>query len=142
VDSVIYYATELRDPSKISIGHHSVIGDHSILDGRNGIVIGNNVVLATNVRIRTEQHDHIDPWFRCSTQSHGPVRIGDRAWIGSHAIILHSVSIGEGAVVAADAVVTHDIPPYTIVAGIPAKQVGNRTNDLRYTVDNIHRSFI
>ena len=139
--AVIYYGTEIREPANISIGAGSVIGDNSILDGRNGIIIGDNVVFASNVRIWTEQHDHRDPWFRCETQEHKPVVIDDRAWIGSHAIILHSVHVGEGAVVAAGAVVTHDIPPFTIVAGIPAKKIGERNQDLRYTIDG-HRHFI
>ena len=139
---VVYYGAEIRMPSKISIGEGSIIGDNSILDGRNGIIIGKNVVFASNVRIWTEQHDHRDPWFRCQTQKHAPVVIDDRAWIGSHTIILHSVHIGEGAVVAAGAVVTHDIPPYTIVAGIPAKKIGERNRDLRYEMKGYYRHFL
>ena len=141
-DSVIYFNTEIRDPQNIQIGKGSVIGDHSILDGRNGISVGENVVFATNVRIWTEQHDHRDPWFRCETQEHKPVVIDNRAWIGSHTIILHSVHIGEGAVVAAGAVVTMDVPPYAIVAGIPAKIIGERNHDLKYVLDGTHRHFI
>ena len=140
--AVIYYGTEIRQPSNIWIGKGSIIGDNSILDGRNGIIIGDNVAFASNVRIWTEQHDHRDPWFRCNTQVHGPVVIDNRAWIGSHTVILHSVHIGEGAVVAAGAVVTHDIPPYTIVAGIPAKKVGERNRDLRYEMNGEHRHFL
>lgn len=140
--AVVYYGTEVRMPQNITIGEGSIIGDNSILDGRNGITIGNNVVFASNVRIWTEQHDHRDPWFRCCTQTHKPVIIDDRAWIGSHTIILHSVHIGEGAVVAAGAVVTHDVPPYSIVAGIPAKKIGERVHDLRYVMDGSHRHFL
>lgn len=140
--AVLYFHTEVRDPHKISIGRGSVIGDQSILDGRNGIHIGENVVLGTNVRIWTEQHDHRDPWFRCNTQKHVPVVIDDRAWIGSHAIILHNVHIGEGAVVAAGAVVTHDVDPYSIVGGIPARVIGERTHDLHYELDGSHRHFL
>mgnify|MGYP002523129669 CR=1 FL=1 len=140
--AVLYYGTEIRQPSNISIGKGSIIGDNSILDGRNGIKIGNNVVFASNVRIWTEQHDHRDPWFRCETQKHGPVVIDDRAWIGSHTVILHSVHIGEGAVVAAGAVVTHDVPPYAMVAGIPAKKIGERNRDLRYEFNGEHRHFL
>ena len=140
--SVIYYGTEIRRPSNIKIGKGCVIGDNSILDGRNGIEIGDNVVFASNVRIWTEQHDHRDPWFRCETQEHKPVIIDNRAWIGSHTVILHSVHIGEGAVVAAGAVVTHDVPPYTIVGGIPAKKIGERERNLRYVMDGSHRHFL
>lgn len=140
--AVIYFGTEIRQPSNIWIGKGAIIGDNSILDGRNGIKIGDNVVFASNVRIWTEQHDHRDPWFRCETQEHGPVVIDDRAWIGSHTVILHSVHIGEGAVVAAGAVVTHDVPPYTIVGGIPAKKIGERNRNLLYEMDGSHRHFL
>ena len=141
-DVVIYYGAEIRDPQKISIGKGTIIGDNSILDGRNGIQIGKNVCFASNVSIWTEQHDHRDTFFRCETQKHNPVIIDDRAWIGSHTIILHSVHIGEGAVVAAGAVVTHDVLPYTIVAGIPAKKIGDRNRDLKYVFNGSHRHFL
>lgn len=130
--AVIYYGCEIREPSRIHIGERSIIGDNSILDGRNEIYIGEDVVFASNVRIWTEQHDHRDPWFRCETQEKKPVIIDKHAWIGSHTIILHSVHIGEGAVVAAGAVVTKDVPPFTLVAGIPAKPVSARNKDLKY----------
>ena len=140
--AVIYHGLEIRDPYKVTIGNGSVIGDNSILDGRNGIFIGNNVVFASNVSIWTEQHDHRDPFFRCSTQAHGSVVIEDRVWIGPNVVILHSVHIGEGAVVAAGAVVTHDVPSYAIVGGIPAKIIGERNHDLKYVLDGTHRHFI
>jgi acetyltransferase-like isoleucine patch superfamily enzyme len=139
---VIYHGCEIREPSNIVIGRGAIIGDHSILDGRNGIEIGEDVVFASNVRIWTEQHDHEDPWFRCSTQVHKPVVIDRHAWIGSHTTILHSVHVGEGAVVAAGAVVTHDVPPFTIVAGIPAKKIGERNHNLLYKNDGSHQAFL
>lgn len=139
---IIYYGAEIREPSNITIGKGSIIGDKAVLDGRNGIIVGENVTFASEVRIWTEQHDHRDPWFRCNTQQHLPVIIDDRAWIGSHVIILHSVHIGEGAVVAAGAVVTHDVPPFTIVAGIPAKKIGERNRDLRYVNTGKGRAFL
>lgn len=141
-DVVIYHGTEIREPANITLKRGTIIGDNSILDGRNGIVVGEDVVFASNVRIWTEQHDHEDPYFRCSTQKHGPVIIDRHAWIGSHTIILHSVHIGEGAVVAAGAVVTKDVAPYTIVAGIPAKKIGERTHDLRYVNNGKGRRFL
>ena len=131
-DTVVYFNTEIRASWNLKIGNGSIIGDSCILDARNGITIGNNVNVSSEVRIWTEQHDHRDPWFRCETQEKKPVIIDKHAWIGSHTIILHSVHIGEGAVVAAGAVVTKDVPPFTLVAGIPAKPVAKRNNDLRY----------
>ncbi|MFK1641101.1 DapH/DapD/GlmU-related protein [Bacteroides fragilis] len=71
-----------------------------------------------------------------------PVVIEDRVWIGPNAIILHSVTIGEGAVVAAGAVVTKDVPPFSIVGGIPAKVIGSRNSNLKYEFDGQYLPFI
>lgn len=60
------------------------------------------------------------------------VEIGNRVWIGSNVIILPGVHIGEGAVCCAGCVVTKDIEPFSVVAGIPARKVGERPKDLRY----------
>ena len=130
--SIIYWGAEIRASEKLHIGEGTIIGDKALLDARNGIEIGKNVNFSSNVHIYTEQHDHRDPDFRCNSDKSFRVRIGDRAWIGPNVTILHSVTIGEGAVVAAGAVVTKDVAPYTLVAGIPAKKIGDRTRDLRY----------
>ena len=137
----IYSGLEIRDPFKISIGEGSIIGDNAILDGRNGIKIGSNVNFSSNVSIWTEQHDHRDPYFRCSTQKKEAVIIKDRVWIGPNTIILHSVTIGEGAVVAANSVVTKDVDAYTIVGGIPAKKIGLRNKNLVYNLKGDHLPF-
>lgn len=76
--------------------------------------------------------DHRDAFFRCDTQKKTPVKIGNRVWIGPNTLILHSVEIGEGAVIAAGAVVTKSVEPYSIVAGIPAKKIGERNKTLKY----------
>lgn len=130
--ATIYYGAQIRKPFNIKIGKGTTIGDNAILDGRNGIEIGCNVNLSSNVSIWTEQHDHRDPWFRCETQKKEKVVIGDRAWLGPNTIILHDVKIGEGAVVAAGAVVTKDVGDYQIVGGIPAKVIGERNHNLLY----------
>ena len=130
--AVIYFGAEIREPYKLKIGEGSIIGDRAVLDARNGISIGANVNLSTEVHIWTEQHDHRDPDFKCNSDDSFRVVIEDRAWLGPRTTILHGVPIGEGAVVAAGAVVTKDVAPYTIVGGVPAKKIGERTHDLRY----------
>ena len=140
--ATIYSGLEIREPYLIRIGKGSIIGTNAILDGRNGIEIGDNVNLSSNVFIWTEQHDHRDPYFRCETQIKRPVIIGNRVWIGPNTIILHSVNIGEGAVVGAGAVVTKDVPPFTIVGGVPAKVIGQRNKDLKYEFDGSYLPFI
>lgn len=119
---------EIR-PGHIEIGDGTIVGHDAILDGRKGIYLGRAVNLSSEVAIWTLQHDPQDPDFL----SHGgPVVVHDRAWLSFRTTILPGVTIGEGAVVAANATVTKDVEPYTIVAGTPAAPIGKRTRDLRY----------
>ena len=129
----IHFRTEIRCPRKLILGKGTIIGDNAILDARCGLTMGENVNLSSNVSIYTLQHDHRDPYFRCNeTQKKMSVEIDDRVWLGSNVIVLPGVHIGEGAVCCAGCVVTKDIPPYTVVAGIPAKKVGERPRVLKY----------
>ncbi len=89
------------------------------------------------VWIWTMEHDPQDPLYRVKG---GPVIIEDYVWISCRVVILPGVTIGEGAVVAAGAVVTKDVAPYTIVGGVPAKEIGTRTKDLRYRLQ-FHKAF-
>lgn len=139
--AVIYWGAEIRNGFNLYIGQGSIIGDNALLDARNEIHIGKNVNFSSRVSIYTADHDHSDKYFRGKSDGSYRVVIGDRAWIGPNVIILHSVEIGEGAVVAAGSVVTKDVPEYAIVAGIPAKQIGIRTRDLRYEFDGTHLPF-
>jgi len=101
------------------------------MDGRRyEIHIGNDVSIGPEAGILTLGHDPQSPDF---ADKGGDVIIGDKVWICYRAIILPGVRVGEGAVVAAGAVVTRNVEPYTIVAGSPAKVIGLRTADLRYT---------
>ena len=118
-------------PWRLTIGRGSIVGDHAILDARGGLIIGDNVNLSTNVAIWTGQHDYQSPVFAYVT---APVHIGNYVWLSFRTTILPGVTVGEGAVVAAGAVVTKDVPPYTIVAGIPARVIGARNRDLRYNL--------
>ncbi len=130
--AVIYRGLELRDPGRVRIGEGSVIGFDAVLDGRFGITIGRHVNLSSQVAIWTMQHDHRDPAFRARG---APVSIGDRAWLSFRVTLLPGVSVGEGAVVAAGAIVTRDVEAYTIVAGVPARVVGQRSpRELNFTL--------
>jgi acetyltransferase-like isoleucine patch superfamily enzyme len=116
----------------LTIGQGSIIGYNNLLDARNGIEIGCHVNFSANVSVYTLQHNHRDPLFACNQPGDMRVMIGDRAWIGPNVIILPGVHVGEGAVCAAGCVVTKDVEPYTVVAGIPAKKIGNRQHNLTY----------
>ena len=114
------------------MGGGTIIGDNCLLDARCGLVIGGDVNVSSNVSIYTEQHDHRDPYFRCVRGRKKEVKIGDRVWLGCNVVVLPGVTIGEGAVCCAGCVVTKDVAPYTVVAGIPAKKVNERPKELLY----------
>lgn len=138
----IHYRSEIRNHWNLEIGEGTIIGDNALLDARNKIVLGKNVNLSSNVQIYTEQHDHRDPYFRCNSSKSFNVIIEDRVWIGPSSIILPSVKIGEGAVVAAGSVVTKEVPAYSIVAGIPAKIIGERNRSISYQFTGKNNFFI
>lgn len=139
--SVIYFGCEIRSGVNLHIGKGSIIGDNCILDARQGIYIGENVNLSSEVHLWTEAHDVNDPYFRSMPCNHGPIKISNRVWLGSNVTVLDNVNIGEGAVVCSGAVVTKDVEPYAIVAGIPAKKIGERSKYLRYEFDGSHIIF-
>jgi maltose O-acetyltransferase len=129
LSSSIHWRAEFYAPERIVVGEHCTIGDSCFLDGRSGLTIGDSVNLGSHVTIYTRQHAVDSPDF---AEVGAPVTVGDHAWIASHAIVLPGVSIGEGAVVAAGAVVTKDVAPFAMVAGNPARFVRERSHDLTY----------
>lgn len=122
---------ELRIPSRIKIGSNNCINHRVLLDGRGGLSIGNNVDIAQDVQIWTEGHDYNSSSYQGKT---APVTIEDYVWIASRATILPGVTIHKGAVVAAGSVVTKDVLPMEVVAGIPAKKIATRVCDLTYVL--------
>jgi maltose O-acetyltransferase len=113
----------------VRIGPDSLINRGCVLDARGPLRIGAHVSISPHVAILTTQHLMDDPRFITETK---PVVIEDYAWIGMRAMILPGVTIGEGAVVAAGAVVSRDVEPYTVVGGVPAKPIGRRKRPARY----------
>jgi acetyltransferase-like isoleucine patch superfamily enzyme len=96
-----------------------------MLDSRGGtITLGADVDIAPEVNIWTLEHDFNSPDF---VTKGGPVIIEDFAWVCNRAIILPGVTLGQGCVVASGAVVTKSVAPWTIVGGIPAKPIGQRS---------------
>jgi maltose O-acetyltransferase len=130
-NSVIYWRCRFFNPSGVHIGHHSIVGNDAFLDGRMGLFIGHNVNIAAEVRIYTMEHDPTSPEFALCGES---VRIDDWVYIGPRVTVLPGVRIGTGAVVAAGAVVTQHVEPWTMVGGIPAKFIKPRPV-VRYTLD-------
>jgi acetyltransferase-like isoleucine patch superfamily enzyme len=97
------------------------IGENVIIRGGGGITVGSRVLIAAGAAIVSVGHPIRPP--RWGVTIGNPIVIGDEVWIGINAVVLPGVTIGEGAIVAAGAVVTKDVPPYSIVAGVPAKVI-------------------
>ena len=115
--------------ANVVIGNNCVINRDVYLDGRVGVVIGNNVNVSFQTCVLSLHHDHNDPNFPAIG---GEVVIRDHAWIGARATILPGVTIGEGAVVAAGAVVTKDVADYDVVGGVPARKISERRREIGY----------
>ena len=107
----------------VIIGNHTRIGLHNTIIGP--VKIGNNVNLAQGITVTALNHNFSDSNKRIDEQgvSTSPVIIEDDVWIGANAVVLPGVTIGNHCVVAAGAVVTKDVPPHSLVAGVPAKVI-------------------
>ncbi|WP_051143193.1 acyltransferase [Humibacter albus] len=128
----LFGGSEVLNARGLVIPKNCHIGRLCQIDARGGITLGSNVVIASHCLLITADHDADDPGFGGRL---GAIEIGDRAWIGSRAMILKGVHIGEGAVVAAGSVVVGDVAPWTKVGGVPAKPLGERDTDQHYTID-------
>lgn len=130
--SVIHMGVRFFSPRGIKIGEDAKVGYSSFLDGRASLIIGSHVDIASEVMIYNSEHDLDSPDFKAREN---PVEIEDYVFIGPRAIILPGVKIGKGAIVAAGAVVTRDVEAFSIVGGVPAKEIGVRKNkNLRYVL--------
>lgn len=113
--------------AEIKIGRNCWIGDCFNISAINSITIADNVLTGRYVTILDNSHGDssiesmLQPPMQREITSKGPVVIGRDVWIGDKATILSGVTIGQGAIIAANAVVTHNVEPYTCVVGSPAK---------------------
>ena len=105
--------------NNIRIGKRCWIQQGCTFFDRGGITIGNDVFIAPKVNLITINHDS-DPENRSATYGR-PIVIEDKVWIGINSTILPGVTVGYGSIVGANSVVTHDVSPYTVVGGNPAK---------------------
>lgn len=122
--------------SGIRVGCDSLIGEYNVIRGQGGITIGDRVYTSPMVQMLAVNHVFDDPhrpFVEQGITAEGIV-VEDDVWIGSGAVLTDGVRVGRGAVVAAGAVVTRDVPPHTVVAGVPARVVREvRGNEARQT---------
>ena len=105
----------------VRLGDRVKINNFSIINGTDGVDVGENTLIGPGVRIISYQHQYArGATIHSQPIIAAPIRIGCDVWLGANAIILAGVTIGDGAVVAAGAVVREDVPAYAVVAGMPA----------------------
>jgi len=125
-DCMIYSTARIHGARHVALGHRVTINDFVHIWGAGGVTIGDDSMIAAHSAIVTTTHD-IDALKKGrkyrDTVLLRPVVIGKNVWIGTSAIVLPGVVIGDDSVVAAGAVVTKDVPPRTLVAGVPARTV-------------------
>ena len=118
-----------HDGGFVQIGNNCSLNSNVQIGGALGrIVIGNNVIVAPNVVIRAADHGiRRGAPMRYQPHRRGQIIIEDDVWIGSNAVVTTDVSLARGTVVGAGAVVTRSTEPYSIVAGVPARKIGERS---------------
>ncbi|MCK9387446.1 MAG: acyltransferase [Sulfuritalea sp.] len=105
----------------VRLGDRVEINNFSIVNGTGGVDVGDDTLIGPGVRIISYQHRFaVGATIRSQAVDARPIRIGRDVWLGANAIILAGVTIGDGAVVAAGAVVREDVPEFMVVAGVPA----------------------
>lgn len=105
--------------ANVHVGEHVFINSSCHFQSQGGIWIGDGALIGHDVVLATLNH-HLDPATRAQCDP-APIHIGKGAWLGSKAVVLAGVTIGDYAVVAAGAVVTKDVPAMTVVGGVPAR---------------------
>lgn len=146
--------SKIKSPKGITasteIGRYTTIGKNSKIHGSHKVEIGDFCSIAEEVRFQSTNHDstrlsvnyrlnEIYPDTGTPVKKNGGIKVGNDVWIGSRAIILPDVEIGDGAIIGAGAVVTKDVEDFEIVGGVPAENIGYRFNEaIRNHIKNIY----
>ena len=120
---------EVLLPKGLVLHDRVAVGWSAELDARGGIEIGHDTNISSHAKLITGSHDIDDPEF---TADFKPIKVGHHCWIGTEAIVLQGITIGDGAVVAAGAVVTKDVPPFEMWGGTPAHYIRKRNENVEY----------
>ena len=124
-DVTIFMPVIIQNPENVEIGNQVSIAPFVHMWGLGGIKLGDRVMIASHCAITSLSHDYAQENMRM-TQTRGEIHIGDDVWIGAHSVVMPGVTIGRGAVIGAGSIVTHDIAPYTIAFGMPARRYKKR----------------
>lgn len=130
-DTFVAHLCTLRaEGGNISVGNNVQISRNCYLNGAGNINIGDHTMLGPNSSIVSVNHisDNVDIPMREQGIQKAKVSIESDVWLGAHVCVMPGVKIGKGSIIGAGAVVTKDIPPYSIAAGVPAKIIANRKN--------------
>lgn len=127
--SQIALGVEMWVGRRLTLGARSTIAQRCYIDARGGIEVGRDVSISREAALLTATHPPDDLDYLATL---APIKLETHSWIGMRALVLPGVSVGEGAVVGAGAVVTEDVAPYTIVAGVPAKVLRERARPMSY----------
>lgn len=131
-NTVICRRVEILLPKGLQLSNNVAVGWFAELDARGGIVIDHDTNIASHVKLITGSHDIDDSEY---IANFFPIHIGHHCWLGTGAIVLQNVNIGDGAVIAAGAVVTKDVPPFEVWGGIPAKFIRKREKLTSYHIE-------
>jgi acetyltransferase-like isoleucine patch superfamily enzyme len=114
--------------AQINISEGARIGLYSVLNGGDSITVGKKALISGFVYLQTSMHGYSskDKAVQDQGYDHAPVNLEDDAWLGTHVVVLPGVTIAKGGVVGSNAVVTKNVEPYQVVAGIPAKPLKDR----------------
>lgn len=115
----------------VRIGEHSQINFNSVIFGGSGVSIGDRVMVGPNCTLAAGNHDYKQtntPIRFAGALSRGPITIEDDVWLGASVVVTDGVTIGRGSVIGAGAVVTRDIPPMSVAAGVPARVIQMRAS--------------
>jgi len=122
-DTGFYRTVKIFAPWNLQTGEHVMFGAGVEIYNKGMVTIGSNVIVSRDVFFCTASHDISSPTMDLIVK---PITVGDNVWIAAKATILPGVTIGEGAIIGACAVVAKDVPPWSVVVGNPARVVGKR----------------
>lgn len=120
-------------PYRIKLGYNIFVNRGVYITARGPVTIGDNVLIGPGVVINSGMHQYMDQSLLIRDQGHRvlPISIGNDVWIGANAVIMPGVTLGDGCVIGAGAVVTHSIPAYAVAVGVPARVIKERRTDIR-----------